>query len=278
MNTNVDQVAYWNGVPGERWARDQEVIDQAFAAFTSGLIALASPLPGQRVLDVGCGCGTTALLAADAVGDQGAVVGVDVSAPMVARARERSVGRTNITYALADAASHDFGTTFDVALSRFGVMFFARPDAAFEHIRGALRPGGRLAFACWRSAADNAWVRVPFEAAAPHLPPAPPQHPDEPGPFAFADGERVRRLVTGAGFSDVAVTPFDADVVLSRSGLDTAVRFAMSTGPTARAIRDAGDDAKDLVRQALETRFRPFVANEQVTLGGAVWLVHAAVP
>ena len=278
VNPTVDQVAYWNGVAGERWARDQEAIDQAFTAFTAKLLAIASLRPGQRVLDVGCGTGTTALLAAAAVGASGLVVGVDVSAPMLARARERSVGRTNVAYVLADAASHDFEQAFDAALSRFGVMFFPAPGAAFARLRGALRGGGTLAFACWRRAADNEWVRAPMDAAAQYLPAAEPVGPEEPGPFAFADAQRVRGILEGAGLAKVDVAPFDGDVVLSQTGVDAAVHFAMSTGPTARALRDAGEESKERARDAITTLMRSRVTGDRVTLGGAVWLVRATAP
>jgi SAM-dependent methyltransferase len=276
VTTSAEQVAYWNGPVGERWVREQEALDRAFATHTQKLFEVTSLRPGQRVLDVGCGCGTTALAAADAVGPEGAVVGIDVSQPMLARARERSTGRANIAYTLGDAATCDFDGTFDVELSRFGVMFFSEPTAAMEHLRGALRPGGALAFMCWRAFADNAWVRVPYEAASPHLPPQTPSDPEEPGPFAFADGKRVERILYEAGFSKVEVVPFDADVVLSDRGVGAAVQFAMTTGPTARAIRDAGDEAREPIARAIEARFRPLLGGDRVVLGGAVWLVRAS--
>jgi SAM-dependent methyltransferase len=275
VSTNADQVAYWNGPAGERWAREQDALDRAFVAFTERLLATAALCPGQRVLDVGCGTGTTALAAADAVGAGGAVVGVDISEPMLARARERSAGRPNVAYALADASTHDFGGTFDVELSRFGVMFFDRPAAALAHLRAALRPGGALVFACWRSVPENAWALVPYETASALLPPAAPSDPEAPGPFAFADAARVTRLLREAGFSKIDVAPFDADVVLSDQGLDAAVHFAMTAGPTGRAIREAGDLAKDRIRLALEARFRRLADGDRVALGGAVWLVRA---
>jgi SAM-dependent methyltransferase len=278
MSTSNDQVEYWNGPVGERWVREQEAIDAAFATFTAELLSRAGLRPGHRVIDVGCGCGTTSLAAADAVGAGGAVLGVDISSPMLARARERSVGRSNLAYVLADAAAHDFGDVFDAVISRFGVMFFREPARAFAHLRGALRPGGQVMFACWRAVAENEWVHCPYEAAAPHLPPAAPSDPHAPGPFAFADATRVSRILRDAGFTDAEVSPFDADVVLSDSGLESAVHFAMTTGPTARAIRDAGEAAANRVREALSSRFEPLVRDGRVALGGAVWMVRATAP
>ena len=273
--TNADQVAYWNGPSGERWTREQAAIDRAFESLTIRLLERAALRAGERVVDVGCGCGATSLAAADAVGPAGAVLGVDVSVAMLARARERSEGRGNLSFLESDASTHAFEPTFDVVVSRLGVMFFGDPLAAFANLRAALRPGGRLVFVCWRPAADNAWVRVPVEAATRHVPPEPPSAPDAPGPFAFGDAARVERILRGAGFADVTVTPFDADVVLSDQGLDAAVRFAMSAGPTSRLLRDVTEEARARVRGELETTLRPFLRGSRAALGGATWLVHA---
>jgi hypothetical protein len=183
-----------------------------------------------------------------------------------------------VAYALADASTYAFDDRFDAAISRFGVMFFDQPVAAFAHLRDAMHPGAALVFACWREVAANEWVSVPFKAATPHLPPAVPGDPEAPGPFAFADGARVTRILRDAGFAQVDVRPYDADVVLGESGVASAVHFAMTTGPTARAIRDAGEDAADRVRHALEACFADRVRDGRVTLGGAVWLVRATTP
>ncbi len=273
---NADQVAYWNGPAGDRWTREQVVLDRAFASLTTHLLELASLRPGERVLDVGCGCGETTIAAADAVGPAGAVLGVDVSAPMLARTRERSAGRPNVTSLEADASTHAFEPTFDVVLSQLGIMFFRDPVAAFANLRAALRPGGRLAFLCWRPAADNEWARLPYEAATQHVPPEPPAGPDDPGPHSFGDRARIERVLAGAGFTSVRIAPLDAKILLSEEGLDGAVQFAMTAGPVARLLRDSTDDAKARVRGALEVALRPHLRDDRVALGGATWLVRAA--
>jgi SAM-dependent methyltransferase len=272
---NAEQVAYWNGPGGERWSREQVAIDRAFEALTRRLFERASLHSGERVLDVGCGCGTTTLAAADAVQPGGTVLGIDVSAPMLARARERSPGRRHVEYLEADASTHAFERAFDVALSRFGVMFFRDHTKAFANVRTALRPGGRLAFLCWRPATDNEWVRVPHDAAIRHVPADAPLGPEEPGPFSFGDPARVERILRGAGFTDLEIAPFDGDVVLSDDGLEPAVRFAMTAGPTARLVRDVADDARERVRRELETTLRPLLRGGRLALNGATWLVHA---
>ncbi|MGD0676064.1 MAG: class I SAM-dependent methyltransferase [Polyangiaceae bacterium] len=276
MDENADQIAYWNGPTGDRWAGEQVAIDLAFAAFTTKLFECARLRRNGRVLDVGCGCGTTTLTAAEAVGPGGAVVGVDVSAPMLARARQRSVGRPSISYVLADAAEHGFHRTFDAIISRFGIMFFRRPAVAFARLRNALRSDGTLAFVCWRAERENDWVSVPAAVAASFVSPEPEASKDDPGPFAFADAPKVKAILDEAGFHDVAIMPFDADVVLSEKGLDEAVRFAMTTGPTARRLKDVDDVTKAEVGAALATRLRPLVSGTRVALRGGVWLVTGA--
>jgi SAM-dependent methyltransferase len=278
-DAHAEQIAYWNGPPGERWAQDQSALDRALAPFAARLFEGAAPRSGQRVLDLGCGTGTTTLAASDAVGPTGQVVGLDVSAPMLGRARERAAGRTNVAFVLADAAAHRFAepdASFDLAISRFGVMFFGDPTAAFTNVRSALRPGASLVFVCWRAVADNEWVRTPCEVALQHVEAPPRPGPEDPGPFAFGDPARVRRILDGAGFSGVVITPFDAPVVISEEGLESALDFLTSNGPTGRVLRDAPDDAKARVREALRPRLQAFTRGERVAMGGAVWVVSAS--
>jgi SAM-dependent methyltransferase len=272
---NAGQVAYWNGPAGDRWAREQAVLDRALASFSARLFERAALRHGERVLDVGCGCGETTLTAAGIVGPAGAVVGIDVSVPMLARARKRSTGLSNVTYIEADAAKRPFEADFDVVLSRFGVMFFDDPVTAFANLRAALRPGGRLVFLCWRPVRENDWVRIPMEAATQHVSPGAPPGPDDPGPFSLADAGRVERILTAAGCARVALTRLDDDVVLSNEGLDAAVHFAMTAGPTARLLADAPDDVKQRVREAVGTALRPHLLGQHLVLGGSTWLVQA---
>ncbi len=226
-------------------------------------------------MDIGCGCGLTSLAASDVVGPSGSVLGVDVSAPMLARAKERAARRSNVSFALSDATTHRFGEPVDAVLSRFGVMFFADPVAAFANIRRALRPGGRFVFIAWRSVPENPWIRVPCEAASPHAPPLPRPGPDDPGPFSFGIRARVERILARAGFSSVDIAPFDASVVLSETGLEQAVVFAMDTGPTARMLVDATDEVKKRVHAALTEALAPHLRSEKVALDGATWVISA---
>jgi SAM-dependent methyltransferase len=270
-----DPIAYWNGPAAERWTREQEAIDRAFQSLTAKLFAAAAIRSGERVLDVGCGCGSTTLTAAEKVGPSGVVTGVDVSGPMLGRARERAVGAANVSFHLADATTFAFQPSHDLVTSRFGVMFFPEPERAFANLRSALGPEGRLVFMCWRPMAENTWARVPYEAAAPYLPPEPPSKPDAPGPFSFADPARVEHILDRAGFRQIHLEPFDGEVLLSDDGVDSAVAFATHTGPTARALRDASDEAKAKVRAALASVLAAATRDGRTVLGGAVWIASA---
>jgi SAM-dependent methyltransferase len=275
--SHAEQIEYWNGPQADRWVAEQENLDRALSDFGAGLLERAGLNPGQKVLDIGCGCATVTLAAADQVGATGRVVGVDVSAPMLAHARKRAAGRPNVTLLEADASKADFGADapFDVAISRFGVMFFGDPTAAFTHIRSALAPKASVVFVCWRPVADNEWVRVPYEVVCQHVTPGPRPGPDDPGPFSFGDPVRVRRILTGAGFHDPAIVRFDAPVFLSESGLEPAVSMASTTGPSGRLLRDAPEDARARALEGLRARLQHFVHGDRVTMDGSVWLVSA---
>src|SRR5438309_1620679 len=198
---NAEQIRYWNEAAGPKWVSFQKVIDAQIAPLGERAMDRASIAPGERVIDVGCGCGDTTITLARRVGPAGLVLGIDISAPMLERAAEtaRAAGLANVRFENADAQTHRLSPgAFDVVYSRFGVMFFADPVAAFTNLRAALRPGGRLAFVCWRSLAENPLFTAPMAAAAKHLPPLPPPHPNAPDPFAFADRARVAQILETA--------------------------------------------------------------------------------
>lgn len=272
----AEQLAYWSGPVGERWAAWQPILDRALAPFADRVIAAAALKAGERVLDVGCGCGVTTLLASTAVGSNGSIVGVDLSAPMVERARTLSTGRGNIHYVLTDAAVEDFDKSFDVALSRFGIMFFDDPIAAFRNLHAALVPGGRIAFVCWRSLAENDWSRIPRDIAARFVTTTGPWKADGPGPFSLADRTRIESILEQAGFSTIAIDPFDADVVMAEDGAAGAVDFAMGVGPASALLREASPDTKIAVRAALLEAFNAFGKGAHFALPGATWVVRAS--
>ena len=270
---NQEQRDYWNTTGAPRWVASQELIDRDLERVTAALYAFANARPGERVLDVGCGFASTSLELRVQVGENGAVVGVDIAEPMIEAARKRP-GAERIAFVVADAATYAFEPTFDLVFSRFGTMFFADPVAAFANLRTALAPEGRLAFVCWRPLEDNPWARVPLVTAEPLLPPEPPKDPHAPGPFAFADGDRVRRILTDAGFRDIRVDRHDTANVLGQTAEETA-DHVMTIGLIARRVAEVDDATREQIRARLVSALQPFVSREGVTLQSSIWLVGA---
>jgi len=236
--------------------------------------------PGERVIDVGCGCGDTTIALGRRVGPAGRVLGIDVSAPMLERAAEtaRAAGVANVRLENADAQTHRLSpSAFDVVYSRFGVMFFTDPVAAFTNLRAALRPGGRLAFVCWQALLENPWLFVPLRAAAQHLTLPPPPAPDAPGPFAFADPERVRGILARAGFGDIVLEELHTTLTLGGGGtVDQAVRFLTEgVGPVSGVLREADPAVRPTVAAAVRAAIAPFHTPQGVRMGSAAWIVTA---
>jgi len=276
---NQEQIRYWNEQGGPRWVQMQQQLDAQISQLGLLTMQRAAVQPGEQVLDVGCGCGQTALELAERVGPQGAVLGVDISEPMLTRARERQSerGLKNLTFLQADAQTHQFGSScFDLVFSRFGVMFFENPTAAFANLHSAVRPGGRLCFVCWQALDKNEWARVPLAAATRHVPLPAPASPDAPGPFAFANPDRVRSLLEAGGFNDVSLEPHQA--ALTMGGAKTiaeAVDFTLEIGPVSRVLVDVSAAIRARVAEELRLALAPYANENGVSLGGAVWIVTA---
>jgi SAM-dependent methyltransferase len=270
-----DQVEYWNGPVGERWARLQEKIDLHLEGITEAALHFAAPREGERVLDVGCGCGTTTFLLAFRAGREGTAAGVDISIPMLNVARARAMAQNaNVVFREGDASSYDFQPVFDLVFSRLGIMFFADPVAAFANIGRAVAPGGRLVFVCWRSMAENLWASVPMEAALHLLPPQESADPFAPGPFAFADGARVRSILASAGFARIEIEPFDGTMNMGVT-LEDAAAEILNIGPLARTAADLDEETRTLVRNAVERAYAPYASPIGVTPPAGCWLVRA---
>jgi SAM-dependent methyltransferase len=269
--SNAEQIEYWNGPTGERWAAFQPVLDRALAAISDAVLAFASAKPGERVLDIGCGTGTTTYALAKAVGPSGSVTGVDISRPMLAVARGRGVG---VNFREADAATRLFHPTHDLLFSRFGVMFFADPSAAFANLHKALAPHGRLAFVCWRDAKENLWASAPMAAARPLLPPQEPMDPHAPGPFAFADDARLRKILSDAFYREVRIEKLDTTMHMGAT-LDDAVEQALRIGPLARATTGLDDATLDKIRAVVREVLAKFTTPAGIAPSAACWLVGA---
>jgi SAM-dependent methyltransferase len=276
---NADQIAYWNGAGGQRWADRQPVQDILLQPVADLVIDRARIKAGERVLDVGCGSGSTTFAFARAVGPSGHVMGIDISAPMLARAREVTPPGAPVEFVLADATVHSFTPeNFDLLASRFGVMFFADPVLSFANLRRAMRRSGRLAFACWREPRQNPFFMTPLQAVYRHVPKMPQVGPEDPGPFSFASEARVHRVLTAAGFSGVAMEPCDLalDVAVG-GGLDAAVKSALEIGPSARALADQQPDVIAAAAQSVREALTPFVKGQTVPLNATIWIVTARV-
>ena len=278
------QVADWNGRSGEQWVANQARLDAMLAAFGDAAIAAAAPGEGEQVLDVGCGAGATSQALAARVGPRGHVLGVDISAPLIDRAREAAPAGAPLTFELADAGTAALpGQAFALLFSRFGVMFFDDPAAAFAHMRGSLKPGGRLAFVCWRGGGENDWVRLPMAAVASLVPLPPPPDPEAPGPFSFGDSGRVVRILTDAGFTDVSIAPFDHPVPFGHgatreAAVDNAVDMAFQVGPLARLLAQQPDEIRARAAEAVRRAFAAKPGERSVMIDGAAWIVTARNP
>jgi ubiquinone/menaquinone biosynthesis C-methylase UbiE len=278
--SNATEIAYWNNAGGRNWVRRQKGQDTILAPISQAAIERAAVRPGEHVVDIGCGTGATSIALGERVGPSGRVLGVDVSEPMLARAAERLPPGAPVKFARADATAYQFQlATFDLVFSRFGVMFFAEPARAFANLRSALRPGGRLTFACWRKTDENPWLMVPLRAAYEHVPPLPRPGPEDPGPFSFASEQRVRRILMEAGFQRTEVEPrdFDLDIACGK-GIDEAIETAVGMGPASRALEGQAPQVRAAVIESVRQVLQPYQQGQNVPLAAAIWLVTTRNP
>lgn len=272
---NAAQIDYWNAMVGRTWAENQAQLDRQIAPLGLEALRVLAPVAGERILDVGCGCGQTTLDLASRVGPAGHVTGIDISEPMleVARARPVPEDAARPEFLRSDAQIADLGAgVFDAVFSRFGVMFFSDPPAAFRNLHKAIKPGGRLAFVCWRPYQENLWMRAPMDAAQSLLPPMPSSDPTAPGPFAFADPQRVRTILEAAGFDDVTLEPFDT--LIGGSSVRDTLSLTFQVGPLGSALRAAPHLAAT-VSDAVEATLARFDTPQGVMMPASVWIVQA---
>jgi SAM-dependent methyltransferase len=271
----MQQIEYWNGPVGERWARLQEKIDLHMEEITEAVLRFAAPREGEHILDIGCGCGTTTFLLAFKAGRDGTTAGIDISAPMLSVARARAMAQNaGIVFVEGDASAHDFQPVFDLAFSRFGIMFFADPVSAFVNIGKALAPGGRLVFVCWRSMAENIWASAPMEAAMHLLPPQEPADPLAPGPFAFADRARLHRILAGANYSQIEIAPFDGSMNMGVT-LEEAAAEVLNVGPLSRIASDMDEELRARICKSVEGAYARYASEAGVAPPAACWFVRA---
>ena len=278
---NSEQIAEWNGELGARWVAMQQEIDRIVAPFGNAAVKAAAPQPGERVIDIGCGCGDNTIEIARIVGEAGAVLGIDVSRPMleVARSRGALANCAHLAFREGDASEAELPAGTDLLFSRFGVMFFSQPSQAFSHLRKSLRKDGRFVFVCWRAPRDNPWAMTPLAAARTAMGVTPPPaDPHAPGPFAFADDERLRAILSGAGFGAIDVQRFDTAISIGETPR-SAAESAVQLGPVSRFVREVGVEHLPLIRDAVERTLALVAAPDgQVSLNGSTWIVSATNP
>ncbi len=272
---NADAERAWNGPDGVYWAEHEAVFDASLARYRDAFFAAASIAAGDRVLDIGCGNGQTTRDAAR-IATSGSALGLDLSAAMLARARQRAEeeGLKNVDFRQGDAQIYPFDRqTFDAVISRTGAMFFADPGAAFANIAGALRPGGRLTLLVWQPLPRNHWIRDFAGAlAAGREPPAPPS--GAPGPFSLADADRVRPLLSGAGFSQIVFEDASELMFFGRDAGE-AFRFIVGQGFATNLLRDLDDDARAHALEALRATIDAHETPDGVLYASAAWIITA---
>jgi ubiquinone/menaquinone biosynthesis C-methylase UbiE len=268
---------FWNSTMGHSWVSQQAVISDVFTSVTSVSLDAAAAKPGEHVIDIGCGTGDTLLALAKVVGPSGSVFGVDVSVPMLGFAKHRAAeaGLGNVTCALADATSYAFEPRWaDLVYSRFGVMFFDDPIKAFTNIRSGMKAGGRLVFVCFRSMPESPWFRVPIEAARPHVPPQPPVDPMAPGMFSLAREERLRGILTEAGFREMALKA--TDVPIHGKDITQSMTFITQAGPLSALLENASDEQRTRATEAVRNALAATIGADGCGLHVGLWLVSAS--
>ncbi|MCC7394396.1 MAG: class I SAM-dependent methyltransferase [Sphingomonadaceae bacterium] len=270
----------WDGAAGAKWVAHQARLDRLLTPLGDAAMAAADIGAGDHILDIGCGAGTTSIALSERAGSGGRVLGLDISPDLLDAARRAARAHANIAFLLGDAAQASLPQgQFDRLFSRFGVMFFDDPIAAFRHLGGALKADGRLAFVCWRAPRENDWIRLPL-AALDGLVELPATDPLAPGPFAFADAARTHDILTRAGFTDVAITPYDERLCYGHGADDAAaisdaMTMALTIGPFARAVAMIDGETRQRAEAALHNILSQRVADGAIYFDAAAWIVTA---
>jgi len=272
-----EQTRLWNGLAGRAWVEEQQVLDQLFKPFEDLLVEAVSAGSGRRVLDVGCGTGSTTLAVARLLGARGRCTGIDISEPMITAARARAERESaSASFILANAQNHAFEpASFDMIISRFGVMFFDDSVRAFTNLRRASEGDAELRLIAWRSPSDNPFMTTAERAAAPLLPSLPARRPDAPGQFAFADERRVHRILEESGWAGIDIRPIDVACTLPEKEL---VRYLTRLGPLGLILHSVDDRTRTQVIETVRAAFEPYVHGAEVRFTAACWTVGARVP
>ena len=272
--TEDEQTKLWNGPAGRAWVEAQPVLDQMFAPLEALLVAAVCEGSGSRVLDVGCGTGSTTLAVARRLGANGRCVGIDISDPMIAVARARAEREgVPASFIRANAQTHDFEpASIDAIISRFGVMFFDDSVQAFSNLGRAASGDGGMRFIAWRSPAENPFMTTAERAAAPFLPQLPPRRPDAPGQFALADQRRVHSILEQSGWTEIDIRPIDVPCTLPEKELN---RYITRFGPVGMVLQEADEPTRTRVSETVRAAFESYVRGPEVRFTAACWMVDA---
>jgi SAM-dependent methyltransferase len=274
---NADMLAFWNGNGGQTWVARQEHTDITLTPVTDALLAFAVPRAGERVVDIGCGCGAPTLAFARAVGPSGRVVALDISGPMLTEGERRAcaAGIANVDWRQADLATAALDE-YDLLTSAFGVMFFGDRVGAFTNMRRGAAPDARMALVVWRTLAENPWMEVPMTAVAQHLPPRPKPIPNAPGMFAFADPEHVTAVLTAAGWAPPRLEKLDMDLdIAAGRGLEEAVVQSTQIGAVNSWLRNQPAELVSAAVASLCEVLAPYADGVSVRLPSAMWLISS---
>jgi SAM-dependent methyltransferase len=271
---NEEMAAAWNGMSGRAWVDEQQLLDRTYAPIEKLLVDAVAAAGARRVLDIGCGAGATTLAVARSLEARGQATGIDISEPLIAVARARAQRESvSARFIRADAQTHTFEpASFDLMVSRFGVMFFDDPVGAFANLRGAATADGQLRLVVFRGLDENPFMTTAERAAAPLLSNLPPRKPNAPGQFAFADPARVRRILEDSGWSGIALAPADIECGFPAADLE---RFFTRLGPLGQVLRDAEESTRQRVIREVRAAFEPFVRDGQVRFTAACWMIAA---
>jgi SAM-dependent methyltransferase len=276
---NEDQAKYWAETAGQRWLANEQLLEASSRPFGIAAIDAADVKPGERILDVGCGFGPTAIELARRTGPSGAVVGLDISPLLLGRAKEKAAeaGVDNVTFVEADAQTADIPGAYDLLFSRFGIMFFDDPVAAFTNLFNATATPGRLTVVCWRDAASNPWMSSPVMAAAPILGPLDPPPPGAPGPgpFRYADADILRSELAHAGFADIQIDPFDTTMDTKVDELDNTLEFVLRMGPFGDKYNESEPEVRDQVLKTVREAAAQYESGGEARIPAAAWIVRA---
>jgi len=270
---NQDQIKFWNSDGGAQWVENQEMMDRNLEVFVTSLLERANIEPGMQVLDIGCGCGGSTFKALEA---GASLTGIDISKQMIDRAQERAKQvKGKIEFLVADAMTYCWTKQYDLIISRFGVMFFEDPVAAFSNLLSALRPGGKICFICWQPPKENPWITVPMSAVRPYLPPAEPADPNAPGMFGLANPERVKEILTSAGFEDISCEDVRLENQMADGTVEGTVQFMTEIGPLRRQLGEMSDTERESALGAMRQVLSDNLTDGRVKLGAGCWVVSA---